>query len=84
MAIVASSPRSSAARVLVDSATRAWRFKYPTAKVDDCAVVCLYLDSSKSAPVTAKWQVKRHSLNTNQYDIGSRSHRFHFVIVSSG
>lgn len=58
VAIVASSPKSSAARVLVDSATRAWRLKYPTAKVDDCAVVCLYLDSNKSYAMTAKEQVE--------------------------
>ncbi|XP_058093593.1 probable protein phosphatase 2C 33 isoform X2 [Magnolia sinica] len=45
--IVASAPaRSSAARALVESAVRAWRFKYPTSKVDDCAVVCLFLDSN--------------------------------------
>lgn len=44
--IIATSPtRSSAARVLVESAVRAWRYKYPTSKVDDCAVVCLFLDS---------------------------------------
>jgi len=28
----------------VESAVRVWRLKYPTSKVDDCAVVCLYLD----------------------------------------
>eukprot|EP00268_Persea_americana_P042267 TRINITY_DN422_c1_g1_i1.p1 TRINITY_DN422_c1_g1~~TRINITY_DN422_c1_g1_i1.p1 ORF type:complete len:490 (+),score=112.52 TRINITY_DN422_c1_g1_i1:830-2299(+) len=45
--IVASAPsRSSAARTLVESAVRAWKFKYPTSKVDDCAVVCLFLDCS--------------------------------------
>ncbi|XVF30278.1 hypothetical protein REPUB_Repub16aG0042900 [Reevesia pubescens] len=45
--IVASVPaRSSAARALVESAVRAWRYKYPTSKVDDCAVVCLFLDSN--------------------------------------
>ncbi|KAA8538863.1 hypothetical protein F0562_025555 [Nyssa sinensis] len=44
--IIASAPaHSSAARVLVESAVRAWRCKYPTSKVDDCAVVCLFLDS---------------------------------------
>ncbi|KAF5944143.1 hypothetical protein HYC85_018220 [Camellia sinensis] len=38
--IVASSPsRSTAARALVESAVRAWRRKYPTSKVDDCAVI---------------------------------------------
>lgn len=43
--IVSSAPtRSSAARVLVDSAAREWKLKYPTSKMDDCAVVCLFLD----------------------------------------
>ncbi|KAG0455366.1 hypothetical protein HPP92_024658 [Vanilla planifolia] len=46
--IVASSPaRSTAARSLVEHAVRAWRFKYPTSKVDDCAVVCLFLDNDE-------------------------------------
>ncbi|MBA0839326.1 hypothetical protein Goarm_005069, partial [Gossypium armourianum] len=39
---------SSAARTLVQTAVRAWRYKYPTSKVDDCAVVCLFLDSNLS------------------------------------
>uniref|UniRef100_A0A5B6ZQF6 protein-serine/threonine phosphatase n=1 Tax=Davidia involucrata TaxID=16924 RepID=A0A5B6ZQF6_DAVIN len=43
--IVSSAPiRSSAARILVDSAAREWKSKYPTSKMDDCAVVCLFLD----------------------------------------
>ena len=43
--IVASAPsRTTAARALVDCATRAWRLKYPTSKNDDCAVVCLFLE----------------------------------------
>ncbi|KAI7751314.1 hypothetical protein M8C21_002874 [Ambrosia artemisiifolia] len=42
--IVASAEsRSSAARDVVESAVRAWKYKYPTSKVDDCAVVCLFL-----------------------------------------
>ncbi|PKU67486.1 putative protein phosphatase 2C 18 [Dendrobium catenatum] len=46
--IVASTPaRSSAARSLVNHAVRAWRFKYPTSKVDDCAVVCLFLNNDE-------------------------------------
>ncbi|KAJ8747914.1 hypothetical protein K2173_012804 [Erythroxylum novogranatense] len=45
--IVASAPaRSYAAKTLVESAVRAWKYKYPTSKVDDCAVVCLFLDSN--------------------------------------
>ncbi|XP_057796503.1 probable protein phosphatase 2C 52 [Salvia miltiorrhiza] len=43
--IVSSSPtRSSAARILVEHAAREWKAKYPTSKMDDCAVVCLFLD----------------------------------------
>jgi len=43
--IVATAPsRATAARSLVESAVRVWRLKFPTSKVDDCAVVCLYLD----------------------------------------
>lgn len=43
--IVSSSPtRSSAAKFLVEAAAREWKLKYPTSKMDDCAVVCLYFD----------------------------------------
>lgn len=42
--IVASSrKRSMAAKILVKYAVRAWRSKYPGSKIDDCAVVCLFL-----------------------------------------
>lgn len=44
--VASASSRSTAARTLVETAVRAWRFKYPTSKVDDCAVVCLFLDSN--------------------------------------
>ncbi|KAK9689751.1 hypothetical protein RND81_09G078700 [Saponaria officinalis] len=45
VAIVSSaSSRASAARLLVESAAREWKLKYPTSKMDDCAVVCLFLD----------------------------------------
>ncbi|KAJ4811118.1 Protein phosphatase 2C family protein [Rhynchospora pubera] len=51
--IVFSSPtRATAARALVDSAVRSWKLKFPTSKSDDCAVVCLFLDSkSPSDPI---------------------------------
>ena len=43
--IVSTAPtRSSAARLVVESAAREWKSKYPTSKMDDCAVVCLFLD----------------------------------------
>ncbi|XP_010922660.1 probable protein phosphatase 2C 73 [Elaeis guineensis] len=38
------SHRSDAAKILVDRAVRAWRYKHPTSKVDDCAVICLFLN----------------------------------------
>lgn len=36
--------RHSVARSLVEAAEREWKSKYPTSKMDDCAVVCLFLD----------------------------------------
>ncbi|KAK1649117.1 hypothetical protein QYE76_066922 [Lolium multiflorum] len=48
--VVAScSGRSAAARAVVDLANQTWKFKYPTSKMDDCAVICLFL--SKDATV---------------------------------
>ncbi|XP_021734367.1 probable protein phosphatase 2C 33 [Chenopodium quinoa] len=45
--IVAGAPsRSTAARALVETAVRGWKMRYPTSKTDDCAVVCLFLDSN--------------------------------------
>ncbi|CAN4096163.1 unnamed protein product [Withania somnifera] len=47
------SSRSSAARSLVEEAVRAWKITYPTSKVDDCAVVCLFFDSNSNNFSTA-------------------------------
>ncbi|XP_041000823.1 probable protein phosphatase 2C 33 [Juglans microcarpa x Juglans regia] len=46
--IVASAPQSAAARAVVDLAVRAWKSKFPYGKVDDCAVVCLFLNSNSN------------------------------------
>lgn len=47
--VVVSAPsRASAARCLVESAVRAWKYKYPTSKIDDCAAVCLFLNPEGS------------------------------------
>ncbi|XP_074562980.1 putative protein phosphatase 2C 33 [Curcuma longa] len=46
--VVSAHKRSSAARFLVESAVRAWKFKYPNSKIDDCAVVCLFLNVDTS------------------------------------
>ncbi|KAK7339982.1 hypothetical protein VNO77_20672 [Canavalia gladiata] len=58
--IVASAPkRSIAAKLLVKRAVRAWRYKYPGSKIDDCAVIILFLDEqpallSNSQPNVSK------------------------------
>lgn len=49
MNIVSSvSSRAAAARIVVESAVSAWKHKFPTSKVDDCAVVCLYLNEQNN------------------------------------
>ncbi|KAM7498166.1 hypothetical protein LguiA_022580 [Lonicera macranthoides] len=56
--IVSSAPtRSSAARVLVDSAGQKWKSKYPTSKIDDCTVICLYLDGKMDSESDCQEQV---------------------------
>uniref|UniRef100_A0A5B6Z123 protein-serine/threonine phosphatase n=1 Tax=Davidia involucrata TaxID=16924 RepID=A0A5B6Z123_DAVIN len=72
--IVASAPaHSSAARALVESAVRGWRCKYPTSKVDDCAVVCLFLDSNSNNLYTASNNnFKERTASMEQVDIGSK------------
>ncbi|KAB2629994.1 protein phosphatase 2C 33 [Pyrus ussuriensis x Pyrus communis] len=52
--VIATAPaRPSAAQALVETAVRVWRQKYPTSKVDDCAVVCLFLDLDSNIESTA-------------------------------
>uniref|UniRef100_A0A7N0TZ12 protein-serine/threonine phosphatase n=1 Tax=Kalanchoe fedtschenkoi TaxID=63787 RepID=A0A7N0TZ12_KALFE len=68
--IVATAPgRSSAARTLVESAVMAWRYKYPTSKVDDCAAVCLFFDknSEEDTPVFAN-NKSRDPVSSEQLD----------------
>lgn len=49
--IVASAPmRSMAAKMLVRHAVSVWRYKYPTSKIDDCAVICLFLHEPPYLP----------------------------------
>ncbi|KAH9734403.1 putative protein phosphatase 2C 33 [Citrus sinensis] len=73
--IVASAPaRSSAARSLVESAVRAWRRKYPTSKVDDCAVVCLFLDSNSNTngiSTSSTFKMKEHLTSVEGVNIGT-------------
>ncbi|KAI7749142.1 hypothetical protein M8C21_024368, partial [Ambrosia artemisiifolia] len=53
--IVASTePHSRAAQAVVESAVHAWKHKYPTSKIDDCAVVCLFLGLDSSTTSASK------------------------------
>ncbi|KAJ3677595.1 hypothetical protein LUZ60_003319 [Juncus effusus] len=61
--IVGNAPNQAlAARALVDTAVRAWKLKFPTSKSDDCAVLCLFLDT-KSQPVPIPDPVKQDPID---------------------
>uniref|UniRef100_A0A1J3E449 protein-serine/threonine phosphatase n=1 Tax=Noccaea caerulescens TaxID=107243 RepID=A0A1J3E449_NOCCA len=67
--IVAKAPtRSSAGRALVEAAVRNWRWKFPTSKVDDCAVVCLFLDSEPNKLSTASFSEEPDTASTSTPD----------------
>lgn len=70
--IVASAPPSSAARKLVESANIAWKFKCPYAKVDDCAVVCLFLNSSSNHYSASTLIPNGTETSVNQSGIGNK------------
>ncbi|KAH7843845.1 hypothetical protein Vadar_021286 [Vaccinium darrowii] len=79
--IVSSAPsRSSAARLLVEAAAREWKSKYPTSKMDDCAVVCLFLDGKMDSESDYEEQCfssaalqRNHSGNAAESDDGQNS-----------
>ncbi|KAF5726399.1 phosphatase 2C family protein [Tripterygium wilfordii] len=81
VAIVSTAPsRSSAARTLVDSAACEWKLKYPTSKMDDCAVVCLFLDGKMDSESDYDEQgfssatvLSNHSGNVVESDDGRKS-----------
>ncbi|MCO5577012.1 hypothetical protein L7F22_030834 [Adiantum nelumboides] len=56
--------RTTAARSLVETAVRAWRLKYPTSKVDDCAVVCFYFNKQQ------KWQAQATASACSAVELG--------------
>ncbi|XP_062225357.1 probable protein phosphatase 2C 38 [Phragmites australis] len=50
VSIISKAPsQASAARFLVESAHRAWRTRYPTSKIDDCAAICLFLNTEATS-----------------------------------
>ncbi|KAG7010695.1 putative protein phosphatase 2C 52 [Cucurbita argyrosperma subsp. argyrosperma] len=64
--VYSASTRSSAARMVVDSAAREWKLKYPTSKMDDCAVVCLFLDGKMDSESENEEQASCATLESNQ------------------
>ncbi|CAL9748109.1 unnamed protein product [Musa acuminata subsp. burmannicoides] len=65
--VVGSAPtRSTAARAVVDCAVRAWRFKFPTSKIDDCAVVCLFLKPISSSDPVQKCDSNRSDAESTE------------------
>ena len=73
ISIVASAPRkSTAAKLLVKRAVRAWKYKYPGSKVDDCAAICLFLDDQ---PVLSHSQSNTSKRSRHHRSKRSKSHR---------
>lgn len=82
--IIASAPsRATAARALVDCATRAWRLKYPTSKTDDCAVVCLFVEQLR-APNAAPAENGLMNGDTKSSDFSEISASDASVVEDSG
>lgn len=70
--IVASAKkRSTAAKLLVKRAVRAWKRKYPGSKIDDCAVICLFLKDqpclTHSIPHGSRGKVNNPELSVSYY-----------------
>ncbi|WVZ75437.1 hypothetical protein U9M48_023488, partial [Paspalum notatum var. saurae] len=63
--------RASAARFLVESAHRAWRTRFPTSKIDDCAVVCLFLNSEEASESSSSMTTNKL---TNAVEVSSDQH----------
>lgn len=42
--VVSAKNKEAAAKAVVDEAHAAWKRKFPLAKIDDCTVVCLFLE----------------------------------------
>lgn len=73
MDIIASSQTSSsAARFLVKSAVQAWKLKYSNSKIDDCAVVCLFLDDDADSEES----ISSHSYKENTETCSELSNSF--------
>ncbi|KAG9155897.1 hypothetical protein Leryth_004143 [Lithospermum erythrorhizon] len=73
VAVVATSrTRSAAAKRVVHRAVRAWRIKYPLAKVDDCAVVCLFFNNRRA--LLTRSPSERTHLSLNNSDLAAEKY----------
>lgn len=61
-----------AAKLLTDRAIRAWRYKYPCVKIDDCAVVCLFFKRQRPLLTKSVSEVSEISLSYSEME--ARSH----------
>lgn len=66
--VSSASKRSIAAKLLVAHAVRAWRYKFPKAKIDDCAVVCLFF--KREVPYFTKSMSEKSQLSLNDSQLG--------------
>nr|XP_043640138.1 probable protein phosphatase 2C 52 [Erigeron canadensis] len=71
--VSSASTRSSAARILVDSAAREWKTKYPTSRMDDCAVICLFLDGKMDSDSDCEEQDFSSATLAGESDDGQNS-----------
>ncbi|KAL2557851.1 putative protein phosphatase 2C 65 [Forsythia ovata] len=65
--------RSLAAKLLVDQAVRSWKYKYPSAKIDDCAAVCLFF--KRPRPLLTKSISEVTELSMNYTELGAHNAR---------
>lgn len=74
--------RSNVARTLIYRALQAWKTKYPGSKIDDCAVVCLFL---KDRPIlTRSLSASSYGSSLNQVEVSVAANRRKSVKVSRG
>lgn len=68
--VSSASKQSTAARLLVTHAVRAWRYKYPYSRIDDCAVICLFFKREAAHLTKSTSEKTQLSLNNSQLGPG--------------
>lgn len=79
--IVASArKRSMAAKLLIDEAQKAWRYKFPCAKIDDCAVICLFFKRPRPNLTKSISEVTHLSFNYKEPAVENHDHELETVL----